>query len=278
MTVITGPATRARARRSGNGPKRMPARASLLPALAGLATLALATAAFAETPRSSLRLEAGDAGDTLTVIAGQPVRMHLSLPGKEGWSQANVGHFVVRTYGKQESLSPVPAAGTDYVEYTFDEPGLALIILAVGPASEKGKSDSWQRTTHCTRLIVRVVPDVDAPQDYAALMPDPGLTAKIGDRIEVRPLIAPSSLRVGHHLPVRIYFGGSKQTHVTVAAHRGDRAIETKSTDSVGTTFFSITEPGRWLIRYEESVEGTTYTGDLVFDVPEENGEKGGGE
>ena len=250
-------------RRPGCVPWRVMTLAVLWVALAALPAVAAAP------PSSILRLSTADRSDVLTVRVGQPVSISLDLPGGDGWTEANIGHFVVRTYGRQESVATTPAAGAEHLAYTFKEPGWAMIILSAGPASEKGKSDSWNRTTHCTKLVVRVEPNgVEEPNATAALTRDPGLTAKAGERIEVLPLIAPTRLRLGADLPVRVYLSGSKQAGASVRAFRPDGSIETRTTDAVGTTFFRITQAGRWLIRYEAESEGVAYVGDLVFDVP----------
>ena len=241
---------------------------------------------IAESPQPTLRMESGRAADTVEdafeVTAGTPARFHLNLPGGERWTTANIGHFVVRTYGKQDSISPVPKAGADFVEHTFAQPGLAMVILASGPASEKSKRDSWHRTTHCTKLILRVKPNPSLPQAAPSIELDPGLTAKVGDKIEVLPLIAPTSLRAGHNLPVRVYFDGQSQKDAEVIAYRPDGSLQKATTDSVGTTVFDLTQPGRWIIRYatdRQSPAGEEvrrYVADLVFEVPKAAGEDGG--
>jgi hypothetical protein len=235
--------------------------------MTGLAMLALPAAVLAAQPETFLTVEGPRAADTLRASVGKPVRLHLTLPGDAKWTEANIGRFVVRTHGVQQRIEPVPAAGTDAVEYTFADPGVAMIILAAGPPAEKNKSDAWERTTHCTKLFFRV--DAGQGQGFSTGR-DPGETAKIGTKIELRPLIAPTALRVGDHLPVRAYFNNAGQKDDTVQALRPDGSTEQKTTDSVGSTFFEITTPGKWIIRYEHTDDGTTYVGDVVFEVPTE--------
>jgi hypothetical protein len=236
-----------------------------------LAVALLPVTAQAADVESFLRLEAGGVTDTLSATVGQPVKIRLTLPGGVRWTEANIGRLVVRTHGVQRRVAPTPAAGTDFLQYTFSEPGSAIMILAAGPPEQKGKSDSWQRTTYCTKLFIRVKADGDA----AGAARDPGQTAKAGTRIELLPLIAPTTLRVGDDIPVRAYFNAGGQKGVIVAAHRPDGSTEEKKTDSVGTTHFRINVPGKWIVRYEHKADATTYIGEVVFEVPAEASKKG---
>ena len=237
-----------------------------------LALALLPVTAQAADVESFLRLEAGGVADTLSATVGQPVKIRLTLPGEVRWTEANIGRFVVRTHGVQRRVAPTPTAGTDFLEYTFLEPGSAMMILAAGPPQQKGKSDSWQRTTYCTKLFVRVKAD-GADGDAAAR--DPGQTAKAGTKIELLPLIAPTTLHVGDSLPVRAYFNAGSQKGVPVTAYRPDGSTEKKKTDSVGTTHFRINVPGKWIVRYEHEADGTTYIGEVAFEVPAEAQRKG---
>lgn len=203
----------------------------------------------------------------LTATAGQPVKFSLNLPSKADFSKANVGQFVVRTAKRQVSLRPKhPTAGLAEIPFTFTEPGYALVIISAGPERQKGKSDSWQRTNYCTKLVLRIDPPTGNPTSGFQLR-DPGLTGKVGQRIEVTPYISPPSLRVGGDLPVRVYFEGSAQKNATVKAYQPDGKTVSKISDSVGTTHFKINQPGQWVIRYQKTFEGETYTGELVFEV-----------
>ncbi len=107
-------------------------RYSTLPLVIGLASILLSPALRgADTLSTYLRLD----DNVLRVTAEQPVRLSLTLPGGETWSQANVGHFQVRTYGKTESVPCHPDPDTGEVLYAFPSTGLALVILSVGPAA-----------------------------------------------------------------------------------------------------------------------------------------------
>ncbi len=231
---------------------------------------------LAAPPTSALRVESAGRADTLSATVGEPIKLRLHLPDKAGWEEANIGRFVIRTHGVQQRIAPTSAPGTDFVEFTVAEPGVAMIILAAGPSEEKGKSDSWQRTTHCTKLFLRVRGDGVDDAQALSFSHDPGQTAKVGLAIEVLPLVAPTALRVGYDLPVRVYFNNGSRKGVVVTAHRPDGSIERKTTDSVGSANFRITMPGRWIIRYEHVADGKTYVGDVVFEVPAGASAEGG--
>ena len=250
-------------------------RAAAVTAAAALGALCWEQPVAAAEP--SIRLASAADTDTLTVSRAEPVRIHLNLPGNPGWSQANIGRLVARSHGAQQRIDPTPAVGADYVEHIFDHAGPAMLVLAAGPPSERGKSDAWQRTTHCTRLHLRVTVPGQATDEDGAFRSDPGQTAKLGLKIEVLPLIVPTSLRIGDDFPVRAYFNGSAQRGAVVAAYRPDGAIVEETTDSVGSARFKIDQAGKWIVRFEHLHHGVTYAGDVVFDVPAGARPQGGG-
>ena len=105
-------------------------------------------------------------------------------------------------------------------------------------------------------------------------------TLKVGMKVEVCPYISPIHLRPGAgpggaDLPVRVYYEGIAQKHVTVTAHSPDAKVQTATTDSKGIAHLKIPRPGKWLVRYVHVANGTTYTGDLLFEVePDTKGGK----
>jgi len=221
---------------------------------------------------------------SLTAKAGEPVPIKLDLAEIHSWKKANVGQFFVRTYGKQRTIDPASGEDDSTVTLTFDEPGLALVVIDVGPESEKGKSDSWQRTTRCTKLVMRVEGDFvkgktgdgDHRLKTGAKPPrDPGIMSKVGSTVEVLPYMNPADIEPGDDLPVRVYYQGIKQARQSVIAIAPDGSQSTRTSDSVGTATFHITQVGRWLIRFEKEVDGTRYVADLIFEVRMGDGEEG---
>ena len=239
-----------------------------VPRLCTLLALVCASVAAAAAPPTYLKID----DDTLQVTAGKPVRMRIQLPGGETWSQANVGQFQVRTFGRVQTIIPEPNTASTELIYQFDAPGYAMIILAAGPATSKGRTDSVTRTPYCSKLVVRVDP---APSKRDAAPPSlnsPGMTAKVGMKIEVCPYLDPTSLKPeaierGADLPVRVYFEGASQGHMKVMAFGPDGTQQTRITDAKGIAHFKIHATGRWLVRYRHLVDSVTYTGDLIFDA-----------
>ena len=221
------------------------------------------------SPRTFLRLDDG----TLRVTAGTPVRFVLQLPGGETWSQANIGQFQVRTFGAVVSPLPEPRPDSKTVWHTFESPGQAMVILCAGPAATAGRSDSWQRTPYCTKLLVRIDPPARGKGDEApGPTPSGGLTAKAGTKVEIRPTVDPTSfsrddLARGADFPVRVYYEGSKEKNVPVVAMGPGGVKQTSTTDTSGFARFRIHLPGHWRIRYERRVDGLTYRGDLLFEA-----------
>ncbi len=200
----------------------------------------------------------------LSVPAGQPLELTLRLPNGESWSAVNVGRFIVREQGLQRSIEPPIAATRDTTSLTFDKAGYALVALDVGPSSENDRRDSWRRTTHCTKLFVRITGEGEKSAGR-----NPGLTAKVGSRIELLPLMDPTQLAPGADLPVRAYFDGDKAAGLEVTALAPDGTSFTAATDSVGATHFRLDRAGRWTIRFTHVSEGTTYVAEMLFDVNE---------
>ena len=64
---------------------------------------------------------------------------------------------------------------------------------------------------------------------------------------------------------------------VTVHAYGPNGAHTQATTDGKGIAHVELTAPGRWLIRHTREVDGTTYSGDLVFDAGNVSDRKGGG-
>lgn len=204
----------------------------------------------------------GVRADRLATTVGQPITLSLALPDDATWAEANVGQFIVRQSGGQRTVETDSAASRE-IALAFERPGYALVAVGAGSASQKGFRDSWQRTTYCTKFIVRV-------SDGSPKAPPPGtgLTAKVGGKVEIVPLMDPTQMSAGDDLPVRCYFEGDKLVGQAVTAIAPDGTSQSGNTDAVGATHFRMSEAGRWTVRFEREVEGVTYTAELIFEVP----------
>jgi len=231
-------------------------------------SIPMGTVAVAAAPEPLLKV------NTLTPVVGQPVELSLNLPTGEDWTQANIGQLVVRAaihredegLEVQRSLSTTPAAGQSSLSYTFEQPGYAMLILDAGPSTERNQSDSWQRTSFCTKVVLHVI-GAGAVGEATATAVDPGLSAKVGQRVELLPLISPATIRPGNDLPVRVYMDGEKKAGVEVRAYRPDGQANVQTTTPGGVAVFRITEPGRWMIRFETTHQDKLFIAELVFDV-----------
>lgn len=231
-------------------------------------TLICTSVAAADAPQAYLKLN----DDTLRVTAGEPVRMTIRIPSGETWAQANVAQLQVRTFGKTETITVDPNAATNELIYQFEEPGFAMIIFAAGSAASKGHTDSVSRTPYCSKLLVRI-DSADATElgDPPALK-SPGLTAKVGMKVEISPYIDPLSftreaVERGADLPVRVYFEGAAQKNAKVTAYGPGGTQQTRTTDAKGIARFKVNRTGRWIVRYQHDIGGVLYTGDLIFDA-----------
>lgn len=231
-------------------------------------TLICASVAAADAPQAYLKLN----DDTLRVTAGEPVRLTIQIPGGETWAQANVAQLQVRTFGKTETITPDPNAATNELTYRFEVPGYAMIILAAGSASSKGHTDSVSRTPYCCKLLIRVHSAGSEGLADPPTFKSPGLTAKVGMKVEVSPYIdplsfTPQAVQRGADLPVRVYFEGAAQKNAEVTAYGPGGTQQTRRTDAKGLAHFKIKGTGRWVVRYQHLLDGVRYTGDLVFDA-----------
>lgn len=200
--------------------------------------------------------------DRLATTVGQSITLSLALSDGATWAEANVGQLIIRQSGEQRTIETDTAASQE-IALTFERPGYALVAVGVGLASQKGFRDSWQRTTHCSKFIVRV-----SDGSRKTTPPGTGLTAKVGGKVEIVPLMDPTQMSIGNDLPVRCYFEGDKLVGQTVTAIAPDGTSQRGNTDAVGATHFRMTQAGRWTVRFEREVEGVTYTAELIFEVP----------
>jgi len=253
---------------------------------AAITTLALA--AWANPTIATVDTPAAFVPTTLRPIAGQPTSVELNLPRAAGrdvtWENANVAQFFVRAAGKQDSLLPLRVApGAKQATLNIEQPGPALLCIGVGPPDARGHSDSWQRTTHCAKLVLNVQPP--SGESAESVMRNPGITAKTGQKIEILPLMDPTRLALGSDLGIRVYYEGVKITGARLTAtimqkglgKDGEQVEAARPTDSEGTTYFRVAKAGIWTIRFVHEVEDENnptaepvrYTAELVFEVME---------
>lgn len=219
----------------------------------------------ADPPKPMLQIQSANAAQVVQPTAKQPIRFTLTIPDEPEWAQINMGQCVVREASIQRNLPVrISSAKRNTLDYTFEEPGYALIAVCFGPSDGVQRSDSWRQVTQCTKRIVRVVGEGHAAETKVK---DPGVTAKVGQRMEFVPLISPAVLRPGDDLPIRLFVDYEKATAAPVVAYAPDGSKQEAATDAVGAVNFSIHQAGSWLIRHERVVEGARWITELAFDV-----------
>jgi hypothetical protein len=221
-------------------------------------------AAQSAEPFLSFRQDAAPPG--LSLAAQKSTELVLALPSKANWTDVNIGHLAVRGHGDQRILQPAEVDGRTVVQHTFQESGVYLVALSVGPPDARLKSDAWQQVTICSKLIVTVGDGSEPPRGGDRLRAA-GLSAKVGQRFEIVPLVSPVAMKVGSDLPVRAFFDFEKLVEWPLTAIRPDGSAETKNTDAVGAAHFRIDQPGRWILRFEKPLDGLARTAELVFNV-----------
>lgn len=252
-----------------------------------------ALAAAAAVGQNTIAADPTVVPSTLSPTPSVPITLKLNLPpgqdgAEPGWDTANVAQCFVRSGGEQKSLLPL-AAGADgrLAQFSVDRAGPALLCVCVGPPEARGHPDSWQRVTHCTKIILDVQPQ--GADGRVVSPPNPGVTAKTGQKIEILPLVDPTRLRKGDDLPLRVYYEGIKIEGARITASvtragtdlgRDGPVVEVtaaRPTDGHGITSLPIARAGRWVVRLVHEVrEGPNtgnhprrYVAELIFEVPE---------
>jgi catechol 2,3-dioxygenase-like lactoylglutathione lyase family enzyme len=211
---------------------------------------------------AALRLKNAAGADALRAGVGQVISLELNIPG-ESWATANIGHLGIRAGAEQHNLPAAAYERSGGPQWTFKEPGHALVLLAAGPAAAKGTANAWRQTTRCTKLVLTIDPaDGSVPGGDGA-----GLTARVGQRIEIVPVVPPPQLRPGGELPVRAYFDDSTAGGAELRALGPDGAEQILTASPSGLAVVRITGAGRWLVSFDKNAGGTAYRAELVFEV-----------
>jgi hypothetical protein len=216
---------------------------------------------------AALRLKTAAAADALRAEVGQVLSLELNIPG-ESWATANIGHLGIRAGGEQHNLPAAAYERNGGPQWSFKEPGHALVLLAAGPAAAKGTANAWRQTTRCTKLVLTIDPPGGSVPDASVTGGDgAGLTARVGQRIEIVPVIPPPQLRPGGELPVRAHFDDSSAGGAELRALGPDGAEQILTASPSGLAVVRITGAGRWLISFDRNAGGTGYRAELVFEV-----------
>jgi len=142
------------------------------------------------------------------------------------------------------------------------------------PAAAPGRGDEQGlrvRRLESSKLLVRVLGDEGWLSNSATAQ------SKTGQRVEIRPLGDPTSVKVRTDMPLRIYVPGPEKAGTKVIArHLASGKRQTFLTDRVGTGYFSVDQPGVWLVEAHHArrlvddpeADWEIHTATLSFDVP----------
>lgn len=241
-------------------------------ARAGCLALLLITMTWPATASEGVVFSKTSRGDS------ELLRLTLSPELGASWQEINVGRVVVRTGGGQRQLEAARLGRSPQLEVAAPAAGCFMIQVEVGPPTARGAIDAWRRTTHCLKILdCRTAPDgsaVSAAEIETALearhRASSLATAKVGSRIEIRPLLNPTLLRPGSALPLRLYFDGSASRGAVVEALGPGGERLAAETDAVGITSLELPVAGLWTLRYRDTDGGEDYLAELIFEVAPE--------
>jgi hypothetical protein len=148
----------------------------------------------------------------------------------------------------------------------------------VGPATlpgvslgRGGEQGLRVRRLESSKLLVRVVGEEGWLSNSATAQ------SKTGQRVEIRPMGDPTSVKVRTDMPLRIYVPNPEKAGTKVIARNlasGKR--QTFLTDRVGTGYFTVDQPGVWLVETHHArrlfddpeADWEIHTATLTFEVP----------
>lgn len=263
------------------------------------AGLFVAAAAAAAPPAAAFLTPA-----THTARVGEQVALRIrSGPAQSAqpapWPAAEIEWLLVRSGTTQENRhQPRPAReGDDFVTVEIKDPGVTLIGADQRPAvrectgrelieflnehvsrqlAERGvrppAPDSTCRVRHV--LSAKALIRADAG---AAAQPSGVALGKTGQAVELRPLVDPTTAKVGGDVPLCFYIAGDKTAGVKVqATHVATGQVGVFVTDSAGSGFVRIRQPGLWRVaahhaaplENDPAADWVLYTATLTFEVP----------
>lgn len=220
-------------------------------------------ASLTQHPQPFLALRAPGVSSPLRPPARKAVALELTLAGARRWNDVLVSRLAVLSGDTQESLPLERIDANGALSYKFAHTGPAMLTACVG-AKNDTRSDAFQHATHCTKIMLNVGdarPGPDTPQL--------GVMVETGMPLDVVPLVSPFELTVGSELPASFVFMNEEAENTIVAALRPDGSIDEKTTDAHGIARFTVTQPGRWVVRMVKTTEEGERIGELVFEVPE---------
>jgi hypothetical protein len=146
---------------------------------------------------------------------------------------------IARMGSEQWSIAPAAPLRIDAIGNA-----LIAVTLELLPDSSFAPS-SWSQQHLKTLLQVR---DRDADRDRPP--PYGGITQKVGQLLEIWPLVDPLGLQPGDELPVRVAFAlaDSQAGREVIARHLGSSVEQRVRTDAHGSAVIKLATAGSWWI------------------------------
>lgn len=204
-------------------------------------------------------LLAGESAD-LRELDDRAGRFRLTLAPDVGtaWSDADVTRLAVRSPGRQKSvLSALKAARGSHLDLDLG-PGCSLVLLDLADRRAGSRSSKLVACRSAAGPRDALVERLAAAEE---------LTAKIGGRIEIRPLLNPALVRPRSALALRAYFENAPQEGATLTARGPGGARLEAVTDAAGIARFTIPRHGRWTIAYRAERGGAVHRAELELEV-----------
>lgn len=181
---------------------------------------------------------------------------------RTSWRDLEIDRFVVRLPGNdQNSVTDKTRIDAPRLNYAFDEPGISQFIFCVESAKDSPMARPW---TYCNRSMVYVADDRGVIPDESG-----DLGGKVGDRVELRPLMDPLTVPVGGEMSFRVYVDHASPRGVEVVASGPDGQEIRKKSDALGMVRFDASMAGRWQIRATHASAQEDFVADFVFFVSE---------
>lgn len=218
---------------------------------------------------------------------------------REAWPEG-FDWFLVRVAGSQLNLADPGAADprAGWIDLALSEAGVTLVAADRKPRIEQvtprelraflrrrtGPSTlpaGWQRNggeralrvrrQESSKLLIRVLGDAGWLPNSATAQ------SKTGQRVEIRPLGDPTSVRLKTDMPLRVYVPNPRKTGTKVLAHHlASGRTQGFLTDREGTGHFAVDEPGVWLVEVHHALrlsddpeaDWEIHTATLTFEVP----------
>ena len=235
-------------------PRRRPGRSSALAPLLALPMLLVPLrVADAQPPVELAVVPSASAG------ASSAAELTLSAEVALAWDVAPGARVVVRGQDLQHQLDGEALPSSHRLAFEL-EPGCSVVTAEIGPYGppEAVPSYRWQKWLLCRDG------GTEARRSTASLV-----TAKTGDPLELRPLLAPWQVKAGSDLPVRIYDGGEARPGAHLEARDGQGDPVTAIAGAAGIAYLRIPREGQWTITYRplDKVGGPVREAVLVLDL-----------